>query len=169
MANHLIQKTKHPQSGFYLENWDTLTTTLQQLERQEEKKIILLGVTYALFNGAEKQKLNLKHTLIMETGGMKGMRKEWVRSALHEKLQEGYGVSKIHSEYGMTELLSQAYSKGEGRFYCPPWMQVLTRSAEDPFELIGTKKTGGLNIIDLANVDSCAFIATQDLGKTYPS
>jgi hypothetical protein len=167
MANHLIQKTKHPQSGFYLENWDTLTTTLQQLERQEEKKIILLGVTYALLNGAEKQKLNLKHTLIMETGGMKGMRKEWVRSALHEKLQEGYGVSKIHSEYGMTELLSQAYSKGEGRFYCPPWMQVLTRSAEDPFELIGTKKTGGLNIIDLANVDSCAFIATQDLGKTY--
>ena len=166
MANHLIQKTKHPESGFYLEDWSKLRTTLNHLEKRGQKTI-LLGVTYALLNGAENESFDLKHTLIMETGGMKGMRKEWVRDALHKKLQEGYGVSTIHSEYGMTELMSQAYSKGEGRFSCPPWMRVLTRSAEDPFELIGTLKTGGLNIIDLANVDSCAFIATQDLGKTY--
>ena len=166
MANHLIQKTKHPDSGFYLEDWNKLRTTLNQLEKRGQKTI-LLGVTYALLNGAENESFDLKHTLIMETGGMKGMRKEWVRDALHKKLQEGYGVSTIHSEYGMTELMSQAYSKGEGRFSCPPWMRVLTRSAEDPFELIGTSKTGGLNIIDLANVDTCAFIATQDLGKTY--
>ncbi|MDC1056563.1 acyl transferase, partial [Flavobacteriaceae bacterium] len=166
MANHLIQKTKHPESGFYLEDWSKLRTTLNHLEKRGQKTI-LLGVTYALLNGAENESFDLKHTLIMETGGMKGMRKEWVRDALHKKLQEGYGVSTIHSEYGMTELMSQAYSKGEGRFSCPPWMRVLTRSAEDPFELIGTSKTGGLNIIDLANVDTCAFIATQDLGKTY--
>ena len=166
MANHLIQKTKHPESGFYLEDWSKLRTTLNHLEKRGQKTI-LLGVTYALLNGAENESFDLKHTLIMETGGMKGMRKEWVRDALHKKLQEGYGVSTIHSEYGMTELMSQAYSKGEGRFSCPPWMRVLTRSAEDPFELIGTLKTGGLNIIDLANVDTCAFIATQDLGKTY--
>ena len=166
MANHLIQKTRHPKSGFYLEDWSKLRTTLNHLEKRGQKTI-LLGVTYALLNGAENESFDLKHTLIMETGGMKGMRKEWVRDALHKKLQEGYGVSTIHSEYGMTELMSQAYSKGEGRFSCPPWMRVLTRSAEDPFELIGTLKTGGLNIIDLANVDTCAFIATQDLGKTY--
>ena len=164
MANHLIQKTKHPESGFYLEDWDNLIATLNKLEEQGQKTI-LLGVTYALLSGAEKHKLNLHNTLIMETGGMKGMRKEWVRSALHEKLQVGYGVSCVHSEYGMSELMSQAYSKGEGRFYCPPWMRVLPRSTEDPFEVIGIGKTGGLNIIDLANVDSCAFIATQDLGK----
>ena len=166
MANHLIQKTKHPESGFYLEDWSKLRTTLNHLEKRGQKTI-LLGVTYALLNGAENESFDLKHTLIMETGGMKGMRKEWVRDALHKKLQEGYGVSTIHSEYGMTELMSQAYSRGEGRFSCPPWMRVLTRSPEDPFELIGTLKTGGLNIIDLANVDTCAFIATQDLGKTY--
>ena len=138
------------------------------MDKKQGQKTILLGVTYALLNGAEKQKIRLKHTLIMETGGMKGMRKEWVRSALHEKLQERYGVQNIHSEYGMTELLSQAYSKGNGRFYCPPWMRVTTRSAEDPFELLKTGKTGGLNVIDLANVDSCAFLATQDLGKKHP-
>ena len=166
MANHLIQKTKHPESSFYLEDWSKLRTTLNQLEKRGQKTI-LLGVTYALLNGAENESFDLKHTLIMETGGMKGMRKEWVRDALHKKLQEGYGVSTIHSEYGMTELMSQAYSKGEGRFSCPPWMRVLTRSAEDPFEFIDTLNTGGLNIIDLANVDTCAFIATQDLGKTY--
>ena len=127
MANHLIQKTKHPESGFYLEDWSKLRTTLNHLEKRGQKTI-LLGVTYALLNGAENESFDLKHTLIMETGGMKGMRKEWVRDALHKKLQEGYGVSTIHSEYGMTELMSQAYSRGEGRFSCPPWMRVLTRS-----------------------------------------
>ena len=117
--------------------------------------------------GAEKYSWNLNHTIIMETGGMKGMRKEWIRSALHQKLKETYGVNQIHSEYGMTELLSQAYSQENGLFNCPPWMRVMTRSVEDPFELMKPNKSGALNIIDLANIDSCAFIATQDLGKYY--
>ena len=103
----------------------------------------------------------------METGGMKGMRKEWVRAALHEHLKDRFGVRHIHAEYGMTELFSQAYSDGDGIFYSPPWMKVLTRAPEDPFEIQPFGKTGGLNIIDLANIDSCAFIATQDLGKLY--
>ena len=101
----------------------------------------------------------------METGGMKGMRMEMIRSDLHNQLKKAYGVSEIHSEYGMTELLTQAYSKKDGLFRCPPWMKVLIRSLEDPFELVKDEKTGAINIIDLANIDSCAFIATQDLGK----
>ena len=115
--------------------------------------------------GAENFSWNLKNTIIMETGGMKGMRKELIRSELHQKLKEAYGVVQIHSEYGMTELLSQAYSKKDGVFKCPPWMRVYIRSIEDPFELLNIQKTGALNIIDLANIDSCGFIATQDLGK----
>ena len=102
----------------------------------------------------------------METGGMKGRRKEIIRQELHDKLQKGFGINQIHSEYGMTELLSQAYSKGTGIFECPPWMKILTRDTEDALTILPTNKTGGINIIDLANVNSCAFIATQDLGKT---
>jgi hypothetical protein len=115
----------------------------------------------------EKYNWNLDNTLVMETGGMKGMRKEWIRSALHNRLMQGFGVKSIHAEYGMTELLSQAYSIANGIFYCPPWMQVSTRAPEDPFEIQSVGKTGGLNIIDLANIDSCAFIATQDLGVCH--
>ena len=166
MTDHLIKKTKHAESGFYLDDWDALRAKLDTLEKLGQKTI-LLGVSFALLEGAENYHWNLKNTIIMETGGMKGMRKEWVRTALHQKLQNSYGVDQIHSEYGMTELLSQAYSTSEGIFRTPPWMRVLTRSLEDPFELLLNEKTGGLNIIDLANVDSCAFIATQDLGRVY--
>ncbi|MDA9571999.1 acyl transferase [Flavobacteriaceae bacterium] len=163
MANELIQKTEHPSSGFYLDEWDQLKHTLKDLENKNQKTI-LLGVSFALLEAVENYDWNLKNTLVMETGGMKGMRKEWIRSALHNRLKEGFGVESIHAEYGMTELLSQAYSKADGIFYCPPWMHVSTRAPEDPFEIQSLGKTGGLNIIDLANIDSCAFIATQDLG-----
>jgi len=166
MANQLIHQSKHPLSGFYLDEWDQLINTLQTLEK-EGQKTILLGVTFALLILIEKKKLNLNNTIIMETGGMKGMRKEFVREAIHSSFKKGFGVKKIHSEYGMTELMSQAYSKENGLYNCPPWMKVLIRSTDDPFEIIQEEKTGALNIIDLANVESCAFIATQDLGKTH--
>ena len=166
MANQLIHQSKHPLSGFYLDEWDQLINTLQTLEK-EGQKTILLGVTFALLILIEKKKLNLNNTIIMETGGMKGMRKEFVREAIHSSFKKGFGVKNIHSEYGMTELMSQAYSKKNGLYNCPPWMKVLIRSTDDPFEIIQEEKTGAINIIDLANVESCAFIATQDLGKTY--
>ena len=166
MANQLIHQSKHPLSGFYLDEWDQLINTLQTLEK-EGQKTILLGVTFALLTLIEKKKLNLNNTIIMETGGMKGMRKELVREELHSLFKKGFGVKNIHSEYGMTELMSQAYSKENGLYNCPPWMKVLIRSTDDPFEIIQEEKTGALNIIDLANVESCAFIATQDLGKTH--
>jgi len=166
MANQLIHQSKHPLSGFYLDEWDQLINTLQTLEK-EGQKTILLGVTFALLILIEKKKLNLNNTIIMETGGMKGMRKEFVREAIHSSFKKGFGVKNIHSEYGMTELMSQAYSKENGLYNCPPWMKVLIRSTDDPFEIIQEEKTGALNIIDLANVESCAFIATQDLGKTH--
>ena len=166
MANQLIHQSKHPLSGFYLDEWDHLINTLQTLEK-EGQKTILLGVTFALLTLIEKKKLNLNNTIIMETGGMKGMRKELVREALYSSFKKGFGVKNIHSEYGMTELMSQAYSKENGLYNCPPWMKVLIRSTDDPFEIIQEEKTGALNIIDLANVESCAFIATQDLGKTH--
>ena len=166
MANQLIEQSKHPLSGFYLDELDQLINTLQTLEKKGQKTI-LLGVTFALLTLIEKKKLNLNNTIIMETGGMKGMRKELVREALHSLFKKGFGVKNIHSEYGMTELMSQAYSKKNGLYNCPPWMKVLIRSTDDPFEIIQEEKTGAINIIDLANVESCAFIATQDLGKTY--
>ena len=166
MANQLIEQSKHPLSGFYLDELDQLINTLQTLEKKGQKTI-LLGVTFALLTLIEKKKLNLNNTIIMETGGMKGMRKELVREALHSLFKKGFGVKNIHSEYGMTELMSQAYSKENGLYNCPPWMKVLIRSTDDPFEIIQEEKTGALNIIDLANVESCAFIATQDLGKTH--
>ena len=166
MANQLIEQSKHPLSGFYLDELDQLINTLQTLEKKGQKTI-LLGVTFALLTLIEKKKLNLNNTIIMETGGMKGMRKELVREALHSLFKKGFGVKNIHSEYGMTELMSQAYSKDNGLYNCPPWMKVLIRSTDDPFEIIQEEKTGALNIIDLANIESCAFIATQDLGKTH--
>lgn len=165
MAEDLIESSKHPASGFYLHNYDELILKLKQLE-SEKQKIILLGVTYALLDLIEIQRFQLKHTIIMETGGMKGKRNEMVREELHAVLCKGYGVDVIHSEYGMTELLSQAYSKGKGIFECPPWMKILIRDTNDPFSFLPHGKTGGINIIDLANINSCSFIATQDLGKT---
>ena len=164
MVNSLIEQSNHPESGFYLNNLPELKETLTHLD-SEGKKILLIGVSFALLDLIETYQFNLKHTIVMETGGMKGRRKELVREELHNTLKSGFGVSTVHSEYGMTELLSQAYSKGNGVFNCPKWMRVLTRDTEDPLSIQKTGKTGGLNIIDLANINSCAFIATQDLGR----
>lgn len=167
MAEDLINKSKHVASGFYLNNYHELILKLKELELQKQKTI-LLGVTYALLDLIEIQKFQLKHAIIMETGGMKGKRKEMVREELHAVLCEGFGVQEIHSEYGMTELLSQAYSKGNGVFHCPSWMKVMIRDTNDPFSFLPHNKTGGINVIDLANINSCSFIATQDLGKSFP-
>ena len=166
MVNDLIVQSKHPESGFYLDDLETLAQTLKTLESKNQK-ILLIGVSFALLDLVEQFQFQLKNTVIMETGGMKGRRKELVRSELHSILKKGFGVNNIHSEYGMTELLSQAYSKGNGIFNCPPWLKVLTRDTEDALSIQTTNKTGGINIIDLANVNSCSFIATQDLGKVY--
>ena len=162
MCEDLIKRSKHPQSGFYLNNLGELSEILK-----EGKSTILLGVTYALLDLAEFGPFQLNNTIIMETGGMKGKRKEMLKEELHQTLCNAYGVDLIHSEYGMTELLSQAYSKGKGRFSTPHWMRVFCRDIEDPFSLSRSEKTGGLNIIDLANIHSCAFIATQDLGRVF--
>lgn len=173
MVNDLIQRSKNGQSRFYLDDFKELTGWLQlreqflRLPENSTKKNLLIGVTYALLDFAEKKKLNLRHTIIMETGGMKGKRKEMVREEVHEIVKNAFGVKEIHSEYGMTELLSQAYSKGNGIFNCPPWMKIKIREMNDPFSYAATGKTGGVNIIDLANLYSCSFISTSDLGKLY--
>lgn len=166
MVEDLIQLSNNPESGFYLNNYDALVDKLLAQE-QQGKNVLLIGVTFALLDLIEKRNFRLKHTIIMETGGMKGRRKEMIREELHQKLTEGFGVKSIHSEYGMTELLSQAYSLGDGVFECPSWMQILIRDTEDPLTYISNGKTGGINVIDLANINSCSFIATQDLGKKY--
>jgi phenylacetate-coenzyme A ligase PaaK-like adenylate-forming protein len=166
MVKDLIKGSNNADSGFYLHNYDELITKLTQLDNAGQN-VLLIGVTYALLDLIEKQRFNLKNTIIMETGGMKGRRREMIREELHEVLCNGLGVSKIHSEYGMTELLSQAYSLGDGIFECPPWMDILIRDTEDALTYIDYGKTGGINVIDLANINSCSFIATQDLGKKY--
>ena len=166
MVTDLIILTNNPESGFYLNNYDALIEKLIYLDHQG-KNVLLIGVTYALLDLIEKQKFQLKNTIIMETGGMKGKRNEIIREELHQILCDGFGVSSIHSEYGMTELLSQAYSLGDGIFECPSWMHILIRDTEDAFSYVTNQKTGGINVIDLANLNSCSFIATQDLGKKY--
>lgn len=168
MVDDLIKLSNHPESGFYLNNYDELIQKLLELDNAGEN-IILIGVTYALLDLIEKQNFQLKNVIIMETGGMKGRRKEMIREELHDLLCKGYGVDAIHSEYGMTELLSQAYSLGHGVFECPNWMQILIRDTEDALSYIENGKTGGINVIDLANINSCSFIATQDLGKKKPN
>jgi phenylacetate-coenzyme A ligase PaaK-like adenylate-forming protein len=164
MAANLIETSDIEHSGFYLDDSDALIEKLNFLENTNQKTI-LLGVSYALLDLIEKQKFKLKNTIVMETGGMKGKRKEMVKDELHLILKNGFGVDRIHSEYGMTELLSQAYSIGKGVFYTPPWMKIRTRDTEDALSFV-EGKTGGINVIDLANLHSCSFIATQDLGKT---
>jgi phenylacetate-coenzyme A ligase PaaK-like adenylate-forming protein len=164
MVDSIIKQSKHKESGFYLNNLSELKKTLLKLE-SEGKQTLLFGVSFALLNLVDSYTFNLKHTIVMETGGMKGRRKELVRSELHSILKQGFGVKDIHSEYGMTELLSQAYSKGNGVFECPNWMKVFIRDPEDALSIFDFEKTGGINVIDLANVNSCAFIASQDLGK----
>ncbi len=166
MVDSMIKSSKSSESGFYLSNLAVLKKTLQSLESQKQKTL-LIGVSFALLDFVEHYNMQLSGTVVMETGGMKGRRKELIRSELHNKLKAGFGVDNIHSEYGMTELLSQAYSKGDGIFETPPWMKVLTRDPEDALSIQKQGKTGGINIIDLANLNSCSFIATQDLGKVY--
>lgn len=166
MADHLIKMSKHPKSGFYLDNYQELAEILRELNSQGQK-VILLGVTYALLDMAEQFDLNLNHTIVMETGGMKGRRKEMIREELHKILCTKLGVKSIHSEYGMTELLSQGYSKGNGIFDTPQWMKILIRDTYDPFCYLPTGRSGGINVIDLANINSCCFIETKDLGKTF--
>ena len=164
MVEKLIEKSNNKHSGFYLYNFEELYDKLQLVEKTGQKSI-LLGVSFALLDFFEKYKLNLKNTEIMETGGMKGRRKELIRIELHNFLSSKSGVENIYSEYGMTELLSQAYSKGDSKFQCPPWMRVLIRDVNDPFSILKKGQSGGINIIDLANINSCSFIETKDLGK----
>jgi len=168
MVDDLIESSNHPDSGFYLNNYTELISKLVELD-DSGQNVILIGVTYALLDLIEMHQFQLKNTIIMETGGMKGKRKEIIREELHEILCEGFGVPVIHSEYGMTELLSQAYSLGNGVFECPNWMQILIRDTEDALSYVKEGKTGGINVIDLANINSCSFIATQDLGKKNPN
>lgn len=164
MVDDLIKTSNRPESGYFLYNHEELYVTLQSLQSQNIRTI-LFGVTYALLDFIESYKLDFPELIIMETGGMKGKRKEMIREELHKDLCLGFGVSAIHAEYGMTELLSQAYSRGQGLFECPAWMKVLIRDLNDPFSYQSTGNTGGINIIDLANFNSCSFISTQDLGR----
>lgn len=164
MVDQMIKESTSTSSGFYLNELQALGELLLKLESEGEK-VILIGVSYALLDLVQDHKFKLKNTIVMETGGMKGKRRELVKSELHHLLSEGFGLENIHSEYGMTELLSQAYSLGGGIFQTPPWMKILIRDTEDPFHILGPNKNGGINIVDLANVNSCSFIATQDLGR----
>ncbi len=167
MVDSLLQQSKHPHSGYFLYDHENLYHVLSQL-KSSGQPTLLMGVTYALLDFAEHYSLNFPELIVMETGGMKGKRKEMVRPELHSLLCKSFGVTHIHSEYGMTELLSQAYSSGNGWFYSPKWMRVLIRDPFDPLSIRQHGESGGINVIDLANIHSCSFIATQDLGKTRP-
>lgn len=167
MFDDLIKQSQHSLSGFYLNNLNELKETIQKL-KMEGTKTLLLGVTYALLDLAETNIELNENFIVMETGGMKGNRPELLKEELHQLLKKQFKISAIHSEYGMTELLSQAYSKQNGIFECPPWMRVLVRDINDPFTYKKNNKTGGINIIDLANINSCSFIETQDLGRLTP-
>lgn len=166
MAHHLIAASRHPESGFYLNQYQALANKLEALSLSSQK-VLLIGVSYALLDLCDFHPHFNADAVVMETGGMKGKRKELLKPELHALLKKGFGVSTIHSEYGMTELLSQAYSQEEGRFRCPPWMKVMIRRVDDPLSLSPSGKTGGINVIDLANRESCSFIATQDLGRVF--
>lgn len=167
MAEKLIKDSSHPESGFYLDDIDKLAETISTLDAAGEN-ILLLGVSFALLDMVSKHSFSLKNTIIMETGGMKGRGKELTREELHSIITSRTGVKDIHSEYGMTELLSQAYSRSGGRFSCAPWMKVMIRDSYDPFTYVANGRNGGVNIIDLANTDSCAFLETADLGTILP-
>ncbi|MBK8498820.1 MAG: acyl transferase [Flavobacteriales bacterium] len=167
MAEKLIRLSGDPLSGTCLYRYDELAEVLRRSET-EGRKTLLLGVPFALLDLAEQHPMPLKHTLIMETGGMKGRRPEIVREELHRILKQAFGVPTVHSEYGMTELLSQAWSTGDGLYRCPPWMQVRIRDVNDPFASVPFGRTGGIDVIDLCNIASCPFISTQDLGRMNP-
>jgi hypothetical protein len=165
MVHELIGLSGHAESGFYLYEHEILYNLLDRLERTGQKTL-LIGVTFALLDFAEKYRLDLRNTVVMETGGMKGRRKELTRQELHGVLQERLGLLSVHAEYGMTELLSQAYSDGAGLFHPPPWMRVLPRQEDDPLDT-RMEGEGILDIIDLANLYSCSFLATEDVGRVY--
>ncbi|HMN05517.1 MAG TPA: acyl transferase [Flavobacteriales bacterium] len=167
MVEKLIAQTGDAKSGTWLHDLDGLAALLRQSE-EEGVQTLLFGVPFALLDLAEKHPMPLPNTVIMETGGMKGRRPEMVREELHGILKEAFGVPAIHSEYGMTELLSQAWSQGNGAYRCPPWMKVLTRDVNDPFTRTQPGRTGGIDVIDLCNIASCPFISTQDLGRVHP-
>lgn len=172
MVNYFMQASGQNEPGFFLHDLAALCQAVKQAGRLQ-KKVMLFGVTYALLDLADyvqrhHQSDLFNDVLIMETGGMKGRRREMIREELHQQLQAAFQVPAIHSEYGMTELLSQAYSRGQGIFQCPPTLQILLRDLNDPFTIQPALRSGGINIIDLANVDSCAFIETKDIGKLYP-
>ncbi|MDB5134904.1 MAG: acyl transferase [Mucilaginibacter sp.] len=166
MAADLVKQSNNADSGFFLYNHDELFHQLKK-QQQAKKPTLLIGVTFALLDFIEQYPIDFPELIVMETGGMKGRRKEMIREELHQTLCYGFGVDAIHSEYGMTELLSQAYSNGSGIFNCPPWMKVIIRDTNDPISNLDNNRTGGINVIDLANANSCSFIATQDLGKVY--
>ena len=167
MAQELIDLTGHPDSGFYLNQYEALHKKLLELEKRRQKTL-LLGVTFALLDFSDLYPMQLEYTIVMETGGMKGRKKELTRSEVHGHLKSQFGIISVHSEYGMTELLSQAYSRGEGLLSCPPWMKIILRAEDDPLSVTdGSGKdlhSGLINVIDLANRYSCSFIATDDLG-----
>jgi len=167
MARELMGEGAHPDSGFFLDDLDGLVLRLRELEEREQKTL-LLGVSFALLEMAERYRLPLQNTIVMETGGMKGRRAEITREELHHKLTNSFDLKTIHSEYGMAELLSQAYSYGGGLFRTPPWMRIWTRDYYDPFRYMRPGKSGGINIIDLASLHSCPFIETKDIGKLHP-
>jgi hypothetical protein len=166
MVNDLVQQSTHPQSGFYLYDFEKLAATLQAVEASGQPTL-LFGVTYALLDFAERYPMSLLHTTIIETGGMKGRKKELLREEVHGLLKKAFGVPCIHSEYGMTELLSQAYAQEKGFFETPAWMRIVMREEDDPLSVLSSPGSGGINVIDLANLWSCAFIATEDVGRLH--
>jgi phenylacetate-coenzyme A ligase PaaK-like adenylate-forming protein len=167
MVNNLVERSAYPCSGFYKNNIEEMLSNIK-VAREKNRKILLIGVSFALLDLAEKYSPDLSDAIVMETGGMKGRRNEMIREELHSVLRQGLRAENIHSEYGMTELLSQAYSKSDGIFHCPPWMKILIRDPQDPLSVISIPgRTGGINVIDLANINSCSFISTDDLGKLH--
>ena len=166
MVDDLISRSKNPHSGFYLNDYEALAELLIELNAHNTP-VVLFGVSFALLDMAQQFPMSLHNTIVIETGGMKGRRKEIIRAELHKELISAWGLRNVHSEYGMTELLSQAYARNDGIFECPPWMRVLIRDTEDPLRYLESGKTGGINVIDLANIHSCSFLATQDLGKMH--
>ena len=167
MIEKLMDLSSSPENGFFLASHSGLSARLRQ-RRGQNKKIVLIGLTYALLDFAAKYPGDYSPLTVIETGGMKGRRTEITREELHSVLCPAFGIGRVHSEYGMTELLSQAWSPGEGYFTTPPWMRVMIRDANDPLSYVGPDETGGINVIDLANQFSCSFIATQDLGRLHP-
>ncbi len=171
MVHDMIKQSGKKESGFYLNEYEKLHQTLLRLEASGQKTL-LIGVTFGLLDFAERHPMQLVHTIVMETGGMKGRREEWTRGEVHDLLKEKLGLNYIHSEYGMTELLSQAYSQGNGIFRCPPWMRISLREMDDPLSPVplpesGNTARGLINVIDLANRDTCGFIATDDIGVLH--